>query len=230
MTFEGYLTWIKTHEKLLIVAALVLFSLHVYDSARQAYVDHLKRQDDVAAQTAQASNLQNIQIQEQLTDLRKTVDAQIASLKAADTQRAIDTQKQKQTDDALGGQQLAARLQSLLNVNSGDVTWSPTPGTVIFSLPAAHDVADVVDDKNKLTADVQSLQTQLKDENSVVIKQTDAIVSANVAFADEKKFHEKDVDLLNAKMHRQWMKGFKWGVVAGTVGTAVVEKIFHVKL
>lgn len=230
ISLDSYIKWVKAHEKLVIIAVLVLFGLHVYDSARQAYVDHLKRQDDTAAVTAQASNLQNTQVQEQLADLKKTVESEIASLKAADAQRAIDTQKQKQADDALSGQQLAARLQSLLNVNPGDVTWSPTPGTVIFSLPAAHDVADVVDDKNKLTADVQSLQTQLNDENSVLVKQTDAIVSANLALADEKKYHAADVKLLNEEMKTQWRKGFKWGFIAGGAVTVAVETIFHVKL
>jgi hypothetical protein len=230
MTFEGYLTWIKTHEKLIIVAVLVLFSLHVYDSARQAYIDHLKRQDDVAALTAQASSLQNIQTQEQLADLRKQVDATNVALKAAEAQRVIDIQKQKQADDALAGQQLATRLQTLLAVHPGDVTWSPVQGNLTFSLPAAHDVADVVDDKNKLTADVQDLQTQIKGDESVIMKQTDAIVSANLALADEKNFHQKDVNLLKGEMHDRWLKGFKWGVITGAVGAVVVEKIFHVKL
>lgn len=230
MTFEGYLTWVKTHEKLIIIAVLALLSLHVYDSARQAYVDHLKRQDDVAAQTAQASSLQNIQTQEQLADLRKQVDATNVALKAAEAQRAIDTRKQKQADDALAGQQLATRLQALLAVNPGDVIWSPVQGNLTFSLPAAHDVADVVDDKNKLAADVQDLQTQIKGDESVIVKQTDAIVSANLALADEKNFHQKDVNLLKGEMHGQWLKGFKWGVITGAVGAVVVEKIFHVKL
>lgn len=230
MTFEGYLTWVKTHEKLIIIGALVLLSLHVYDSARQAYVDHLKRQDDVAAQTAQASSLQSAQTQEQLADLRKQVDATNAAVKASEAQRVIDTKKQKQADDALAGQQLAARLQVLLNVNPGDVTWSPTPGNLTFSLPAAHDVADVIDDKNKLTADVQDLQTQLKGDESVIVKQTEAIVSANLALADEKNFHKKDVDLLNAEMKGQWRKGFKWGLIVGTVGTVIVEKVFKITL
>lgn len=230
MTFEGYLTWVKIHEKLIIIGVLVLLTIHIYDTARQAYVDHLKRQDDVAAQTAQASNLLNIQIQEQLTDLRKQVDATKAALAVAEAQRAIDTQKQKQADDALAGQQLAARLQFLLSVNPGDVTWSPTPGNLTFSLPAAHDVADVIEDKNKLTADVQDLKTEIKADESVIVKQTEAIVSANLALADEKNFHQKDVNLLKGEMHGQWLKGFKWGYIAGAVSTVVVEKIFHVKI
>jgi hypothetical protein len=229
-SLDSYIKWVKAHEKLIIIAVLVLFGLHVYDTARQAYVDHLKRQDDVAAQTAQASNLQNAQTLEQLADLRKQVTATNAALDATLAQRAVDNQKQKKADDALAGQQLAARLQSLLNVNPGDVTWSPTPGNLTFSLPAAHDVADVIDDKNKLTADVQDLQTKIKGDESVIVKQTDAIVSANLALADEKNFHQKDVALLKGEMHGQFMKGFKWGYIAGAVSTVVVEKIFHVKL
>jgi hypothetical protein len=230
MTFEGYITWIKTHEKLIIIAALVLFGLHVYDSARQAWVDHDKRLADQAREAAQISSLQSIQVQEQLADLKKQVDAANASLKASEIQRSIDTQKQKQADDALAGQQLAARLQALLAVMPQDVTWSPTQGNLTFSLLAAHTVADVVDDKNKLTADVQGLQTELKNDESVLAKQTDAIVSGNIALADEKKSHEKDINLLNVEMKTQWRKGFKWGIIVGVIGTVIVEQVFHVKL
>jgi hypothetical protein len=230
MTFEGYITWIKTHERILIIAALVLFGLHVWNTAQQAWVDHDKRLAETAREAAQISSLQSAQVQEQLADLKKQVDIANANLKAAEAQRAIDTQKQKQADDALAGAQLAARLQTLLSVTPQDVTWSPIQGNLTFSLPAAHDVADVVEDKNKLAADVQGLQAELKNDNSVLIKQTDAIVSANVALADEKTSHEKDVNLLKAQSHGQWLKGFKWGMIAGTVGTVVVEKIFHVKI
>lgn len=230
MTFQGYLTWFKAHEKLIIIAILVLFSLHVYDSARQAYVDHLKRQDDVAAQTAKASSIQSTQTQEQLANLQKQVDTTNAAIRSAEAQRVIDTQKQKQADDALAGQQLAARLQALLNVTSGDVTWSPIQGNLIFSLPAAHDVADAVDDKNKLTADVQDLQAQIQGDETVIAKQTTAIVDANIALADEQKSHAADTKLLNAQMKTKWQNGFKWGLIVGTVGTVIVEKVFKIKL
>jgi hypothetical protein len=230
MTFNDYLTWVKTHEKLIIITVLVLFGLHVYDSAQRAWIDHDKRQADIAHEAAQTSSLQSAQVQEQLADLRKQVDTANASLKAAEAQRAIDTQKQKQADDVLAGAQLAARLQALLNVNPGDVTWSSISGDLVFTLPAAHEVADVVDDKNKLTADVQGLQAQLQGEASVIVKQTDAIVSANLALVDEKNSHDKDVKLLNAEMRGKWLKGFKWGVIVGTVGSVVVEKVFKIKL
>lgn len=230
MIFENYLKWIKAHEKLIIIAVLVLFSLHVYDTARQAYVDHLKRQDDVAAQAAQASSTASTQVQAQLADLKKQVDSQTAATNAAMAQRAVDVQKQKQSDDALAGQQLAARLQVLLNVTPQDVTWSPIQGDLVFTPPAAHAVADAVDDRNKLTADVTSLNSELDGQKSLVVEQTTAIVSANLALADEQKSHKKDVDLLNQQMKTKWRNGFKWGIITGTVGAVIVEKLFGLKL
>jgi hypothetical protein len=228
--FEKYLAWIKAHEKILIIAVLVLFGLHVYDSAKQAWVEHDKRQADVAHDTALASSLQSAQVQEQLTDLKKQIAASDAATKAAMAQRDIDTRKQKEADDALAGQQLAVRLQALLHVTPPDVTWSPVQGDLVFTLPAAHAVADVVDDKNKLTADYADLQTRLSGQQSVVAKQDDAIVSANLALADEKTSHEKDVKLLNAQMHGQYTKGLKHGIIIGSVGTIAAQYIFHIKL
>lgn len=230
MIFENYLKWIKAHERLIIIAILVLFSWRVYDSARQAYVDHLKRQDDVAAQAAQVSNAASVQVQQQLADLKKQVDSQTAATNAAMVQRAVDVQKQKQSDDALAGQQLAARLQVLLSVTPQDVTWSPIQGDLVFTPPAAHAVADAVDDRNKLTADVVSLNSELDGQKSLVVEQTTAIVSANLALVDEQKSHKKDVDLLNQQMKTKWQNGFKWGVIVGTVGTVVAERLFGLKL
>ena len=227
---EGYLKFLKGHEKLVIIAVLVLFGLHVYDSARQTWIDHDKRQAETAHEVAQASNLQNVQVQEQLSDLKKQIDAADARTQAAMAQRAIDVQKQKEADDKLAGQELATRLQALLHVTPPDVTASPINGNLVFTPPAAHAVADAVDDKNKLTADVQDLQTRLSGRMAELAKQTDAIVSANVALADEVKSHKKDVDLMNQEMKTKWRSGFKWGFITGAVGTVIVEKVFHIAL
>jgi hypothetical protein len=228
--FEKYLAWIKAHEKLIIIGVLVLFSIHVYDSARTAWIDHDKRQADVATQVAAASSLQSAQVQEQLADLKKQVQATDASLKASMAQRIIDVQKQKASDDALAGQELANRLQALLHVTPPDVTWSPVNGNLVFTPPAAHAVADAVDDKNKLTADNADLQTRLTGQESVVAKQNDAIVSGNLALADEKTSHEKDITLLKAQMHGQYTKGLKHGIIIGSLGTIAAQYIFHIKL
>lgn len=216
MTLEKYIQFFKTHEKILIVAFIALVAWHIYGSGLNAWVDHEKRQDDIALETAKNSASKYAEVQQQLSDLTKQVAASMA-------QRAVDTQKQKEADDKLAGEQLAARLRALLTVNAGDVTWSPVQGDLVFTENAGRAVADVVDDKNKLQADVKDLQ-------SVIVKQTDAIVSANIALGDEKKAHQADVNLLNAEMKTKWRSGFKWGFGAG-IGTAVaIAAVFHIKL
>lgn len=229
MTLEKYIQFFKAHEKPLIVVVICLVIWHLYGSGLNAWVDHQKRQDDVALITAKNSADKYAEVQQQLSDLTKQVTATNAALDVARAQRAVDTQKQKEVDDKLAGEQLAARLRALLPVNAGDVTWSAIQGDLIFTENAGHAVADVVDDKNKLQADVQGLQQELSGDQSVIVKQTDAIVSANIALADEKKAHQADVNLLNAEMHTKWRSGFKWGYAAGIGSAVVIEKIFGLK-
>lgn len=217
MNLSNYVTFIKAHEKLLIIAALVLFGLHLYGSGLSAWVDHVKRQDDVALETARTSAAKYAEVQQQLTDLQKQVVAINANLQSAMAARAVDTQKQKETDNKLAGQELAARLQTLLVVNPGDVTWSPVQGDLIFTENAGHKVADIADDNKKLQADTQDLKQIISGDQTVIGKQTDTIVSANIALADEKTAHQKDVDLLKAQSHGQYMKGFKRGFIVGAV-------------
>lgn len=223
MNLSNYVTFVKAHEKLLIIAALILFGLHLYGSGLNAWVEHEKRQDDVALETAKTSAAKNIDVQQQLADLQKQISVSNATNQAALQQRVVDTQKQKAADDALAGQQLAVRLQALLVVNPGDVTWSPVQGNLVFTENAGHKVADVVDDKNKLQGDVQNLQEIITGDQSVIAKQTDAIVSGNIALADEKKAHVADVDLLKAQSHGQYMKGLKHGYILGLASGELIR-------
>lgn len=225
--FQKYLKFIETHKPLLIVALSAFVLWHMYGDGLKAWVAHDQRQANIAAQKVQVDALNNAQLQEKLSDLQNQVNQTNADLKAAMAQRAIDVQKQKDADDKLAGQELAARLQALLNVTPQDVQWSPINGDVVFSLPAAHDVADVVDDKNKLTADVRDLQTQLAGETKVANDAQGVIVGLNIQLADEKVSHEKDVNLEKAKAHGAWMRGFKWGTIAGVIGGEAVRIIFH---
>lgn len=229
MNLSNYVTLVKTHEKLLIFVALVLFGLHLYGSGLQAWVNHEKRQDDVALEAAKNSAEKYAATQQQLTDLQKQVAATNANVQAAMAQRAIDTQKQKEADDKLAGQELAARLQALLVVNPGDITWSPTQGDLVFTENAGHKVADVVDDNKKLQADADSLKQIISGDQSVIAKQTDTIVSANIVLADEKTAHAKDIDLLKAENHQQYMKGFKRGFIVGIITGEAIRFFFTKK-
>jgi hypothetical protein len=224
--FEKYLSLLKAHEKLLIFVALVLFGLHLYGSGLNAWVEHEKRQDDVALETAKTSAAKYVEVQQQLSDVQKQASIDRANLNAAMATRAVDTQKQKEADDKLAGQELAARLQALLVVNPGDVTWSAIQGDLVFTENAGHKVADVVDDNKKLQADAQDLKQIISSDQTVIVKQTDTIVSANVALADEKNAHQKDVDLLKAQSHGQYMKGLKHGVVIGLAASEILRFLF----
>lgn len=229
MTLEKYISFFKAHEKILVIVIAALLLLHLYGSGLQAWVDHDKRQDDVALETAKTSAAKSVEVQQQLTDLQKQIAATNTHLDSVMAQRAADNQKQKDTDDKLAGQELAARLQALLVVSPGDVTWSPVQGDLVFTENAGHKVADIVDDNTKLTADVQDLQQKLTGDQSVISKQAEAVISANISYVDEVKAHKADVDLLKAENHKQYMKGLKHGIIIGLVGGEALRFFFTKK-
>ena len=69
-----------------------------------------------------------------------------------------------------------------------------------------------------LTANVASLQTELNNDTTIINKQQQVIAQLNTDLIDEKKSHVADVNIEKAKAKRSFLRGFKFGAVAGFVG------------
>lgn len=198
-----YATWVKAHEKLLVIVIGALLAFHLYGSALSAWVEHDKR-------VATASNAQSTTLQDQLHTLQTTVAEQNAKIDQAMKQRATVTVIQKQKDDALQPTELSKRIQAQLGVGTVSVS-SPLGDSLVFNLEAAHKVARDEEDFAKAIADVADLNTKLVSCQAINVK-------ADKTLDAEKKAHHDDVDTLRAENHRQWLKGFKWGAITGFVG------------
>lgn len=231
MTLVGYIDWLKAHEKLLIVVLGAALAFSLYGKGLNAWIEHDKRQADIAAQKVQADAVAN----KALADNNKLIADDILVLKVqmqrqelliqqAMNKRADDTAKQKKTDDAMNASELAQRTQALLKVGHIEPS-SVQSGSLVFDDTAAHANVNALEDLQQAKADVIDLKSEVVSQKSLVAKQEEQVgglqkevTGLKVELADEKVSHKKDVDLERAKAKRSWLRGFKVGVVAGAAG------------
>jgi hypothetical protein len=206
MTLANYIAWFKAHERLLFVLLACGLLWHFEGDLTNAWYNHEKNK-------ATISDGNNVAMQKELTALELSTAQLNAKIDAAMKQRAIDTQKQKKTDDNLDATQLAARIQLLLG--SGHVSVSTTDSkvgdTLVFDDTASHRVADDEEDLVQLRADNQDLNIQLLACNDLSGKKDDAMKT-------EKKAHVDDVNAEKANSKREFRRGFKWGAITGFIG------------
>lgn len=205
-------SWVKAHEKLLIIVGGGFLLWHIYGKGVDAWMQHDQR-------LATAANAQSQVLQTQLAQAQQQNATLIAQINQAMKQRAAQTQQQKKADDNLDATQLAARVQLLLGVGKVTVepTSSPLSNELVFDETASHKVADDEEDLTQLRADNTDLNTKLTSCQDLNTK-SDAALTA------EKTAHQDDVKALNLKAKKSWLKGFKWGVITGVVGGLIIHK------
>ena len=214
-----YITWLRAHERLILIAVGAFFLFHMYDRGVQAWEAHDQRIAGQAGQQVQTDHSANEQIQIQLTQLLATVSQQQATIDKLMTERQVQTTQQKQKDSKMTPSELATRFQGLLKVAPADVTSLEPSGNLVFTPVGAQANIDQLEDLQQCSADRADLKTELFSEVSLVNKQTDALTGVQKELADEKVSHADDVKLEKVKAKRSWIRGFKFGVIVGAVGT-----------
>lgn len=240
-TLEHYLTWFKAHERLVLLLAIGFFAVHFYGKVLDYLIKHDQTQAQISTQQAQIAaakvtqdDQQNKLLAQQLDSLRTQIAEQTKRIDLGMQQRAANTAAQKHADDVADASGIANRIRQLVGV--GNIRVEPSvaslPDTLQFDLPAAHAVADNLEDLQQAKGDVIDLNTKLVSCKTVTDKQTDVIVGLNtqitdsaVALQKEQKSHTDDVSVLKAEKRKSWINGFKWGAIAGFVGGLFVPKV-----
>ncbi len=231
MTLAGYIAWLKAHEKLLIVVLGAVLAFSLYGKGLNAWIEHDKRQADIAAQKVAADAIANKAqadanklIADEIVVLKVQMQRQELLLQQAMNKRADDTAKQKKIDDVMNVSELAQRTQALLKVGHIEPS-SYQSGSLVFDDAAAHANVNALEDLQQAKADVVDLKAEVVTQKTLITKQEEQVgglqkeVSGlKTELVDEKVSHKKDVDLERAKAKRSWLRGFKVGVVAGAVG------------
>jgi hypothetical protein len=239
-TFEHYLTWFKSHERLVLLLAAGFFAVHFYGKGLDYLIKHDKTQADIAHEQAQTASTRvttddtaNKLLLVQLQTLQQQVAATNTRLDQAMRDRQAATTNQKHIDDQSNSAELAARIGILLGVGHIEVETqgANVPDKLAYSLDAAHADADNLEDLHQTKADVKDLKTQLDGCQLETVKQQDTIsglnsqiVDSKLAFIAEQNSHAKDVKLLNGEKKKAWLNGFKWGAITGFLGSLFVHK------
>lgn len=238
--FSKYLAWFKSHERLVLFLVAGFFAVHFYSAGLNYFIKHDQTQAQIAQIQAKSAadkvTLDATSNQALLTQLAQIQQQNQITNQRIDTlmnQRAQQTKVQKQQDDQASSAELAARIQTLLAVGTIKVETQPAPlpDQLVYSLDAAHADADKLEDLSQAQGDVKDLNTKLVACNTLTGKQTDTITGLNLAILDggtalktEQASHVADVKLEKAKAKRAWIRGFKWGAVAGFLGSMFVHK------
>jgi len=212
-----WVTLIKAHEKLLIVAISAGTLLHFGNKGYDAYISHLKNEANATnTQIAQVEQ-QNKLTQAQLDKLKADVDLQVkiddAKINAAKQTLII---KQKEVA-ALPLPELSKEWVSLLSLPDGSITPQPN-GTVAVTTDAAHTTVNALESIPTLNTELSATQDQLRGCTDVREKQDTQITGLNTSLDLEKKGRAEDAKVAKQEQHKSWMRGFKWGAIAGFVG------------
>jgi hypothetical protein len=207
---DTYLKWFKAHERFLIIVLAAVLVFHIWGSALQAWVDHDKRIATVADTQSQAAETA---LAQQVT-VTNALNARIDGLMH---QRALDTQKQIQIDNAAKASAVATRIADLLKVKPEEITATPD-NTLILSNDAAHTDVNALEDLQQANADVLDLSTKLGACNVLSDRKDTALTT-------EKQAHVDDVKLEQAKTKKAFWHGFKWGAITGFIGGVALHLV-----
>lgn len=223
MSLSSYITFLKAHEKLLIIAFAGFLALHFYGAGLNAWIDHDKREATTAAQKVADDAASNAKINAAVADAKKQNDATLAQINREMAILEANTAKQKKADDIMIPADLAQRLQTVLKVGPQEVTASPVTGDLVFTPSAAHAVADDLEDLQAAKTNLADLNIELLSEKNLNTLQATQVAGLQTELVDEKLSHQKDVDLERAKSKRSWFRGFRLGVVVGAVGGIAIS-------
>jgi hypothetical protein len=234
-------TFLKAHERLIIIAVCLLVGLHFYGRVIGAWEAHDQRADTLAHATLQA----NVSAANQQADVNAKAAAQYQQLatQLAESNKALAlaqatrntaTQNQQNTDRTLPPNELALRWTTLLHIAPESVLVEPggkgIPDALLITPAGARETVVQLES-------IPTLQADLKDEQSVVAndqtqigtlttlngglnKQIDAL---NVVNESEIKACTDDKNLLKAQARKSKFHWFIGGFVTGFITRQVIK-------
>jgi TolA-binding protein len=224
---KHWVTFIKGHEKLLIVAISALVLIHLGDKAYDAYGQHLKNNvtvDNQKIAQIEADNAkQQATLANMIADLQKRIatdEAKIATAK----QTVIIKQQQ---DAALPLPELSAHWQSMLSLPEGSIT-PQTNGTVAVTTDAAH---ATVNELEKVGPLQDQLTARTDEFNACVVTSTQkdtVITGLKSDVVAVQKGRDDDAKQAKHDIRHAYWRGFKHGFIVGVAATvAATVAILH---
>jgi hypothetical protein len=218
---DKYITFVKAHEKLLIVglAGLLLFKTgQGIENMWIRHDDHVAQQAAIQVTTDTTSNKALADI---LAASKANQDAAFAKINQSIAQAEADLKKQQAVDSIATQQQILDRWKLLLPLKPGAVQSNGSTDTI--TTEAATQTVQALEKIPVLELQVSDLNAKLLIDDGIIGKQDDLITGLNKQIVDEKASHVADVNLEKAKAKRSWFRGFKIGVIVSAVGTEAIR-------
>lgn len=242
MSLDTYFQWVKAHERLVIIAGVLVVGVHFYSSGLNAWLEHDKRQVDIAKQQlvvaqskVDSDAVSNKALLDQLVVMRNEITAERITFQQAEAKRLSDTRQQQAADQKMTPSELAARWSSILKIKPEEIVTSKLPDHLDVSNDAAHQTVNILEDYPRVVAENSDLHKELLSEEGLVQTQQTTISGLQKQITDdggvleaEKKLHAKEVKDANDKAKRSWLRGFKAGVIVGVSAVEAVRIfVFH---
>lgn len=230
-------TWLKAHERLLVVCIVALTSIFCVNK----FLDVTAARDKAAANQAAQVLTQQQAINQQLAtqvaiaqknnqDLLVQLTQQNAALRIAQSQRTVVLQQQVQTDKTLPMPDLGNRWAKLASLNPTDITAttqgiSVTPQGALDTTTALEQVPVLKANLTDETTQNTNLSTELDSTKSLNTNLVTEVAGLNTQIVDQTKSCKADIASAKAEGRKGKLKAFGYGFVAGVVSTVVL--IFH---
>lgn len=218
-----WITFVKAHEKLLIIALAGFLVYHISTKGIDAWVAHDTAKSNAAANVVKVDTTETDALKSQIATLQTTVSSQNATLLAmiATTQKSV---KNAQNSDAnLSQADLAARIAKLVNIPQQDIVPDTTTHNLDLTQTGAVSVAQQLELVPALQSEVTSLNTIVTNDATVIAAQNTLITQLNKDVTDAKAKDADDVKTLKAQNKKSFLRGLKIGAIGGFIAGVFVR-------
>ncbi len=221
------LSWLQRHERLIIVALVLLAGAWAYGKYADASVSKAETraavaEANLAAQKAQDTQnaAQILQLTQQYQQLTQVLASQNASLATSLAARQTAQAARVATDAQLAPADLATRLESLGNTPLGSVHVSGNE--IAMTQPAAVKITQYLEqvpvlqaDLKDTTATLQTAEAAQTKAAALIADQDKQITNLNVTLVDTDKVCKAQIAVAKAEGRKSKIRWFKIGYVSG---------------
>lgn len=200
--------FLKAHERLIIAVLLITFLYATASKVLKSWDAHDSRQVAQAQSEANARASQTSHDSQSLAAAEAQASAINAAMSRLIAQNNALLSEIKQKDADLSAQQAATKLGGAAT----DI------GNVSLPLDAARIDAAALDMLPVVQASLTDTQKQLVAETSIVASQAIVITDLNAQIGADGKVCQAEIADLKVKVRRAFLKGFKFGAIAGLIG------------
>lgn len=226
-------SWLKQHERIVLVAMLLIFSFFVLDKGLgivSRYEVH-KAQEATAVLAAQKAknDLDLAQAKSMLADYQSALIAsthEIAALTASQARRNQQVTQQQQDDAHMQPSKLAERWQGLVNdtgIQATSLGFSLTNSAALATIEKVEQIAPLQQDLADEQAKTKSLQETVDKGNDLIAKGKVVVNGLQLQLTDKDKECTASLNAEKSKARVGKLKAFGIGYVSGILTGIVLH-------